>query len=162
MTSALLLSHVTQSPGTFKTYSHPTAVQASIPCNWQNLLSVRIAGPLVQIMVKHSEEPIIKEANPMYVSTGTCDSSRYSTFSPALTGVHSDKVPVLVGVRVRLCSLICIFLITVWFYVFSYACLVELPGFCFLIYDILKWDPGRLSLSIPHPSVKPSLLSERP
>ena len=71
-----------------------------------------IARTLVQITLKHSGELIIKQAKPMYVSTEMCDSSRYSIFSPSLTGVHSEKVPILVGVRVRRYSLICIFLIS--------------------------------------------------
>lgn len=87
----------------------------------------------------------------MYISTGTCYNYSSSTSLPALAGVYSDKV--------RCCSLIYIFLITG---IFSYACLVELPGFCFLIYDALKWGPGSLSLGIPHSSVKPRLFSERP
>lgn len=50
-----------------------------------------IAGTWVQITLKHSEDPIIKEAKPMYLSLGMGDSSSFSTVSPALTGVHSEK-----------------------------------------------------------------------
>lgn len=54
-----------------------------------------IAGSWVRTTLKHSEEPVVKKATTTHVSTGTCDSSRYSTFSPALTGGgHSEKEPV--------------------------------------------------------------------
>ena len=93
-----------QPPGEYQDPSHS--------CDFDIGCKRGIAGTLVEIMVKHNEEPIIKEANPKYVSTGTCDNSSSSTSSPALAGVHSDKVPVLVAVRGRCCSIICIFLIT--------------------------------------------------
>lgn len=71
-----------------------------------------IAGSWVHTTLKHSEEPVVKKATTTHVSTGTCDSSRYSTFSPALTGgVHCEKEALLVIGRARLRSLICVFLI---------------------------------------------------
>lgn len=94
-------------------YQPPEEYQnQSHSCDFDIGCKREIAKTLVEIMVKHSEELIIKEANPMYVSTGMCDNSSSSTSSPPLAGVHSDKVPVLGAVRVRCCSLICIFLIT--------------------------------------------------
>lgn len=62
-----------------------------------------IAGTFTQKMAKHSEEPIIKGAKSMDVSTGTCDSCSSSTSSPALADGHFDKVPVLLAVRLT-CS----------------------------------------------------------
>lgn len=71
-----------------------------------------IAGSWVHTTLKHSEEPVVEKATTTHVSTGTCDSSRYSTFSPALTGgVHCEKEALLVIGRARLRSLICVFLI---------------------------------------------------
>lgn len=91
-------------------------------------------------------------------------SSRSSTSSPALGVDHPDNVTALVGIGIRCCRVRCcafswsLELLSV----FPYACLAELAG-ASLIKDLSLQRLGGLFLSeTPHPSVKPSLLSERP